>query len=90
MVSLYDLYKDELIHSGRRMEGQPDSQLPLYLQIDGVYNGQFFGILTPEFIDWTGVKGEHYPDILKDFKPEEDNPVIVFYKTKRAGNDFAI
>lgn len=82
MVSLYDLREDELIYSGRRMEGQTDSRLPLYLQINGVYDGQFFGVLTPEFIDWVGVKGKHYPDCLKGFKPEDDNPVIVFYRIK--------
>ena len=83
MVSLYDLYKHELIYSGRRMEGQPDSKLPLYLQIDGVYKGQFFGILTPEFIDWVNQdqEGKYYPDILKGFNSEEDNPVIVFFNT---------
>lgn len=84
MVSLYDCKKHQLIFSGRRMQGSPDSQLPLFLLIDGVYQGEFFGVLTPMFIgDLAKKKGTTWPAVLDNYDPDNDNPVIAFYRVKR-------
>lgn len=66
------------------MQGSPDSQLPLFLLIDGVYQGEFFGVLTPMFIgDLAKKKGTTWPAVLDNYDPDNDNPVIAFYRVKR-------
>lgn len=80
MVALYDTSAKRLIYSGKRMEDDPDSCIPLFNSIDGVYENEFWGVLTPEFIEYYKEKNPHkYPD-FKNYNAANDNPVIAFYK----------
>lgn len=80
MISLYDRKNKEMIYSGPKMDGGNDPNLPLFELIEGVYEGQFFSVMTEEAIAY-GLKHAPsvFPDELRDYDPENDNPVIAFY-----------
>lgn len=84
MAALYDLVADKQICCTKRMLAIPTSRLPLFDVIDGVYNGCFFGVLTPAFIDYMVSKcPDDYPQLFLDYDPQSDNPIIAFYKVDR-------
>lgn len=84
MVSLYDRNNKKMIYSGRRMFGGDNPNIPLFRLIDGVYEGKFFSVLTPEYIaDDIANEQSVFPDTLLDYNPENDNPVIAFYDVIR-------
>ncbi|WP_291529092.1 6-bladed beta-propeller [Bacteroides sp. UBA939] len=85
MMSLYDRDNQEMIYSGRRMFGGNNPNLPLLRLMDGVYKGQFFSVLTPEYLgDSTICSQPAYPDVLRDYNSDDDNPVIAFYDVIRS------
>lgn len=84
MVALYDTSAKKLIYSGKRMEDNSDSCIPLFNSIDGVYKNNFIGILTPEFIEYYKGKDPHKYSEFKTYNAANDNPIIAFYKVKNA------
>lgn len=81
MAALYDLAKNEQICCVKAMQDSPRLTIPLINTIDGVYKGQFFSILSPEFIDYciTKCPGE-YPAIFQQYDAQSENPIIAFYE----------
>ncbi len=84
MVSLYDRDNQKMIYSGRRMFGGNNPNLPLLRLMDGVYEGQFFSVLTPEYLGNSTIYSQPVPEMLRDYNSENDNPVIVFYDVIRS------
>lgn len=81
-VALYDLSKKEQIYCGRRLADKSGKAVPIHRLINGVYKNRFWGYLTPETIGWAlNNEAKDYPDIFRNYNPEEDNLVIVFYET---------
>lgn len=66
------------------MQDSLKSTLPLINTIGGVYNGTFFSILSPEFIDFS-IKNRpgKYPAIFESYDAQSENPVIAFYEVKK-------
>ncbi len=81
MAVLYDLAQNKQICCVKAMQDSPAPTVPLISTIDGVYKGQFFGILSPVFIDYclTNRPGE-YPALFQQYDAESENPVIAFYE----------
>lgn len=81
MAALYDLAQNKQICCVKAMQDSPTPAVPLVDTIDGVYKGQFFGVLSPEFIDYciTNRPGE-YPALFRQYDAESENPVIAFYE----------
>lgn len=76
----YDLKKDEQICCVKVMQEKPTPEVPLFDLVDGVYQGKFFGLLTPEFIDYYVSKNPSaYPPVFRDYNADADNPLIAFY-----------
>lgn len=83
-TALYDLSKKKQIYCGRKMEDKTHRSVPLFRLIDGVYQGRFFGVLTPETIDYAQTKrGDDLPEIFRRYKAESENPIIAFYEIIR-------
>lgn len=81
MATLYNLAKEEQICCVKALQERPASSIPLIDVINGVYKGQFYGILYPEFIDYCVSKQpESYPDIFQQYDAQSDNPIIAFYE----------
>lgn len=54
---------------------------PFIDTINGVYKDCFYSILTPEYLDYALTEdSQDCPDIFKNYNPEEDNPIIAFYR----------
>lgn len=80
MATLYDLAKEKQICCVKAMQNRPSPSVPLIDIINGVYKGRFYGILHPEFIEYNVSKQPRsYPDILQQYNPQSDNPMIAFY-----------
>ena len=63
------------------MTDKVGKSVPIFQLIDGVYKGQFWGVLTPETIGYALSKEpKDYPDIFRKYDPDTDNPIIAFYK----------
>lgn len=76
---LYDLRTNEQICCVKSLQEKPNPKVPLLDIINGVYKNQFFGILSPDFIQyWKEKYPSDLPDIFRDYDASSDNPVIVF------------
>lgn len=79
--ALYDLSMKKQIYCGKKMEDKTHRSVPLFRLIDGVYQGRFFGVLTPETIDYAQSKrADDLPEIFRQYNAETGNPVIAFYE----------
>lgn len=79
--ALYDLIQEKQIYCGKRLTDKVGKSVPIFQLIDGVYKGQFWGVLTPETIGYALSKEpKDYPDIFRKYDPDTDNPIIAFYK----------
>lgn len=81
MAALYDLAADRQVCCVKAMQDGPRPAIPLFNIVNGVYGGRFFGVLTPDFIDYKVSKrpGE-YPLLFQQYDAHSDNPVIAFYE----------
>lgn len=79
--TLYDLSAKKQIYCGRKMEDKTIDSVPVFRLIDGVYKDAFFGVLSPESIDYAQSKNrDKLPEIFRQYNPETDNPIIAFYE----------
>ena len=83
----WSLMKSELaqkkqIYCGKRLTDKVGKSVPVFRLIDGVYKGKFWGIITPETVDYalSEEPNKNYPDIFRNYNPDTDNPIIAFYK----------
>lgn len=79
---LYDLSTQKQIYCGRKMEDKTGKNIPIHRLICGTYDNHFWGYLTPEAIDWTlsNEPNKEYPELLRNYNSDTDNPIIVFYE----------
>lgn len=81
---LYDLVQKKQICCGKRLTDKAGKSVPLFRLIDGVYKGKFWGIITPETIDYALCKEpKDYPELFRKYNTATDNPVIAFYRVIR-------
>ena len=79
--ALYDLIQEKQIYCGKRLTDKVGKSVPIFQLIDGVYKGQFWGVLTPETIGYALSKEpKDYADIFRKYDPDTDNPIISFFK----------
>lgn len=80
-VALYDTSQRQQIYCGKRLSDKVGQSVPIFRLINGVYKGTFWGIITPETIDYALSKEpKDYPEIFRKYNPEVDNPIIAFYE----------
>ena len=81
-LGLYDLAQKKQIYCGKRLTDKAGKSVPVFRLIDGVYKGKFWGIITPEAVDYalSEEPNKNYPDIFRNYNPDTDNPIIAFYK----------
>ena len=81
-LGLYDLAQKKQIYCGKRLTDKAGKSVPVFRLIDGVYKGKFWGIITPETVDYalSEEPNKNYPDIFRNYNPDTDNPIIAFYK----------
>lgn len=81
-LGLYDLVQKKQIYCGKRLTDKAGKSVPVFRLIDGVYKGKFWGIITPEAVDYalSEEPNKNYPDIFRNYNPDTDNPIIAFYK----------
>ena len=81
-LGLYDLAQKKQIYCGKRLTDKVGKSVPVFRLIDGVYKGEFWGIITPEAVDYalSEEPNKNYPDIFRNYNPDTDNPIIAFYK----------
>lgn len=81
-LGLYDLVQKKQIYCGKRLTDKVGKSVPVFRLIDGVYKGKFWGIITPEAVDYalSEEPNKNYPDIFRNYNPDTDNPIIAFYK----------
>ena len=80
--TLYDLREKKQICCVKALQEGGSSNIPLIDIINGVYDGMFFSVLTPEFIDYYISKDlTEYPEFLQRYDAETENPIIMFYRT---------
>ena len=81
-LGLYDLVQKKQIYCGKRLTDKAGKSVPVFRLIDGVYKGEFWGIITPEAVDYalSEEPNKNYPDIFRNYNPDTDNPIIAFYK----------
>ena len=81
-LGLYDLVQNKQIYCGKRLTDKAGKSVPVFRLIDGVYKGKFWGIITPETVDYalSEEPNKNYPDIFRNYNPDTDNPIIAFYK----------
>lgn len=81
-LGLYDLAQKKQIYCGKRLTDKAGKSVPVFRLIDGVYKGEFWGIITPEAVDYalSEEPNKNYPDIFRNYNPDTDNPIIAFYK----------
>lgn len=79
---LYDLDQKKQIYCGKKLADKVGKSVPVFRLIDGVYKGQFWGLITPETVDYalSEEPNKDYPDIFRNYNPDIDNPIIAFYK----------
>lgn len=84
LAALYDLAKNKQVCCVKAMQDHPNPAVPLLNLINGVYKGKFFGILTPDFIDYSiNHRPGEYPALFQQYDAQSENPVIAFYEVKR-------
>ena len=81
-LGLYDLVQKKQIYCGKRLTDKAGKSVPVFRLIDGVYKSEFWGIITPETVDYalSEEPNKNYPDIFRNYNPDTDNPIIAFYK----------
>ena len=81
-LGLYDLAQKKQIYCGKRLTDKAGKSVPVFRLFDGVYKGEFWGIITPEAVDYalSEEPNKNYPDIFRNYNPDTDNPIIAFYK----------
>lgn len=79
--TLYDLAEDKQVCCVKAMQEGPQPTIPLIDTIDGIYNGRFFSVLSPDFIDYNlnHCPGS-YPDLFYQYDAQSENPIIAFYE----------
>ena len=84
-LGLYDLAQKKQIYCGKRLTDKVGKSVPVFRLIDGVYKGKFWGIITPETVDYalSGEPNKDYPDIIRNYNPDTDNPIIAFYNVAK-------
>lgn len=76
----YDLYCDKQICCVKALQEKPTPNVPLIDIVDGVYEGMFYSLLTPEFIDYyVSQSPQDYPTDFQLYDAESDNPIVMFY-----------
>lgn len=80
----YDLQKGKQVCCVKALQNGYTSNIPLIDVVNGVYEGMFYSVLTPEFIDYY-VSGNplEYPAYFQDYDAETDNPIIMFYRVNK-------
>lgn len=80
-LGLYDLVQKKQIYCGKRLTDKVGKSVPVFRLIDGVYKGKFWGIITPETVDYalSEEPDKEYPDLFRKYNPDTDNPIIAFY-----------
>ena len=76
-LGLYDLAQKKQIYCGKRLTDKVGKSVPVFRLIDGVYKGKFWGIITPETVDYALSEEPN-----KDY-PDTDNPIIAFYNVAK-------
>lgn len=80
-TALYDLSQKKQIYCGKRLDDKVGKSVPVFRLIDGVYKGQFWGYIAPETIEYaTAHEPKDYPEIIRQYNPDTDNPIIAFYE----------
>ena len=84
-LGLYDLAQKKQIYCGKRLTDKVGKSVPVFRLIDGVYKGKFWGIITPETVDYalSEEPNKDYPDIIRNYNPDRDNPIIAFYNVAK-------
>lgn len=84
-LGLYDLAQKKQIYCGKRLTDKAGKSVPVFRLIDGVYKGKFWGIITPETVDYalSEEPNKDYPDIIRNYNPDTDNPIIAFYNVAK-------
>lgn len=84
-LGLYDLVQKKQIYCGKRLTDKAGKSVPVFRLIDGVYKGKFWGIITPEAVDYalSEEPNKDYPDIIRNYNPDTDNPIIAFYNVAK-------
>lgn len=84
-LGLYDLVQKKQIYCGKRLTDKVGKSVPVFRLIDGVYKGKFWGIITPETVDYalSEEPNKDYPDIIRNYNPDTDNPIIAFYNVAK-------
>ena len=84
-LGLYDLAQKKQIYCGKRLTDKVGKSVPVFRLIDGVYKGKFWGIITPETVDYalSEEPNKDYPDINRNYNPDTDNPIIAFYNVAK-------
>ena len=84
-LGLYDLVQKKQIYCGKRLTDKAGKSVPVFRLIDGVYKGKFWGIITPETVDYalSEEPNKDYPDIIRNYNPDTDNPIIAFYNVAK-------
>lgn len=84
-LGLYDLVQKKQIYCGKRLTDKVGKSVPVFRLIDGVYKGKFWGIITPEAVDYalSEEPNKNYPDIFRNYNPDTDNPIIAFYNVAK-------
>ena len=84
-LGLYDLAQKKQIYCGKRLTDKAGKSVPIFRLIDGVYKGKFWGIITPETVDYalSEEPNKDYPDIFRNYNPDTDNPIIAFYNVAK-------
>lgn len=84
-LGLYDLAQKKQIYCGKRLTDKVGKSVPVFRLIDGVYKGKFWGIITPETVDYalSEEPNKDYPDIIRNYNPDTDNPIIALYNVAK-------
>lgn len=78
---LYDLHENRQICCVKALQENFATNLPIIDIVDGVYEGKFYSVLMPDFIDYK-MNRELFncSPIFQDYDEELENPVIAFYE----------
>ena len=84
-LGLYDLAQKKQIYCGKRLTDKVGKSVTVFLLIDLVYKGKFWGIITHETVDYalSEEPNKDYPDIFRNYNPDTDNPIIAFYNVAK-------
>lgn len=78
---LYDLLENRQICCVKALQDNFTANVPIIDIVDGVYEGNFYSVLTPDFIDYKMNRELlNCSPVFQDYDEELDNPVIAFYE----------